>query len=90
MINAFLGHPRIGTMAWWSSPYRRRWILWGVLALSFLLVTLYRLSTAVIADDTKRADETEMIKRWREMFPDTRVVDCNCEKGCILLEFHID
>ncbi len=35
----------------WSSPYRRRWILWGILALSFLLVNVYRLSTAVISGE---------------------------------------
>lgn len=33
----------------WSSPYRRRWVLWAILAGSFLLVSIYRLSTAVIS-----------------------------------------
>ncbi|WP_440771508.1 MFS transporter [Natronorubrum sp. DTA28] len=33
----------------WSNPYRRRWILWGILAVTFLLVSIYRLLTAVIA-----------------------------------------
>ncbi|MFC6906683.1 MFS transporter [Halalkalicoccus tibetensis] len=33
----------------WASPARRRWVLWGILALSFLLVNVYRLSTAVIS-----------------------------------------
>ena len=35
----------------WSDPYRRRWVLWGILAVSFLLVNVYRLSTAVLAGD---------------------------------------
>ncbi len=35
----------------WSDPRRRRWILWGTLAAAFLFVNVYRLSTAVIADD---------------------------------------
>ncbi|THE62771.1 MFS transporter [Salinadaptatus halalkaliphilus] len=38
-----------GLSSIWSNPYRRRWLLWGILALSFLLVSVYRLSTAVIA-----------------------------------------
>lgn len=33
----------------WASPHRRRWILWGILAVTFLLVNVYRLSTAVIS-----------------------------------------
>lgn len=33
----------------WSDPTRRRWLLWGLLALTFLLVNVYRLSTAVIS-----------------------------------------
>lgn len=37
-------------MKLWSSPYRRRWLLWGTLALTFLLVNVFRLSTAVIAE----------------------------------------
>lgn len=36
-------------------PARRRWLLWGILALSFLLVNVYRLSTAVIAEDLMAA-----------------------------------
>ncbi|SDX81906.1 MFS transporter [Halopenitus persicus] len=39
----------------WGDPYRRRWILWGILATAFLLVSLYRLSTAVLAADLMRA-----------------------------------
>ena len=42
-------------MQLWSSPRKRRWLLWGLLALSFLLVNVYRLSTAVIADDLMTA-----------------------------------
>ncbi len=45
-------------MSLWSSPYRRRWLLWGVLAASFLLVNVYRLSTAVIAEDLMTAFRT--------------------------------
>jgi len=37
-------------MQYWSSPYTRRWVLWGLLASTFLLVNVYRLSTAVIAE----------------------------------------
>uniref|UniRef100_A0A8A2VT69 Lysosomal dipeptide transporter MFSD1 n=1 Tax=Haloterrigena alkaliphila TaxID=2816475 RepID=A0A8A2VT69_9EURY len=33
----------------WSNPYRRRWLLWGILAALYLLVSVYRLSTAVMA-----------------------------------------
>ncbi len=39
------------TRAVWSNPSRRRWILWGILALTFLLVNIYRLSTAVISGE---------------------------------------
>lgn len=35
----------------WSSPRSRRWVLWGLLATTFLLVNVYRLSTAVIAEE---------------------------------------
>lgn len=35
----------------WSNPIHRRWILWGILALVFLLVNVYRLSTAVISGE---------------------------------------
>lgn len=38
----------------WGDPRRRRWILWGILAITFLLVTVFRLSTAVIAEDLMR------------------------------------
>ena len=37
-------------MRLWASPFRRRWLLWGILATTFLLVNVYRLSTAVIAE----------------------------------------
>lgn len=33
-----------------SNPYRWRWVIWGTLAGVFLLVNLYRLSSAVLAD----------------------------------------
>lgn len=39
----------------WASPARRRWVLWGILALSFLLVNVYRLSTAVISAELMNA-----------------------------------
>jgi sugar phosphate permease len=41
----------------WSSPTSRRWLLWGLLATSFLLVNVYRLSTAVIAEQLMSAFE---------------------------------
>ncbi|MFA9427248.1 MFS transporter [Natronorubrum sp. A-ect3] len=34
----------------WIDPRKRRWILWALLALVFLLVNVYRLSSAVLAD----------------------------------------
>lgn len=45
-------------MSRWNDPLVRRWILWGILALTFLLVNVYRLSTAVIADDLMAAFQT--------------------------------
>jgi len=44
--------------ALWADPYRRRWILWGILAVTFLLVNIYRLSTAVISGQLMSALET--------------------------------
>ncbi len=35
----------------WLSPFNRRWFLWGLLSGIFILVNIYRLSTAVIAGD---------------------------------------
>ncbi|MGM0604059.1 MAG: MFS transporter [Halobacteriota archaeon] len=45
-------------MTVWADPYRRRWLLWGVLGCTFLLVNIYRLSTAVIATDLMAAFDT--------------------------------
>lgn len=39
----------------WSSATSRRWIVWGALALGFLLVNVHRLSTAVLSEDLMRA-----------------------------------
>jgi len=39
----------------WSHPEFRRWLLWGLLAATFLLVNVYRLSTAVIAEQLMAA-----------------------------------
>jgi sugar phosphate permease len=39
----------------WSDPTRRRWVVWGVLALGFLLVNVHRLSSAVLSEDLMRA-----------------------------------
>ena len=41
----------------WSAPRRRRYLLWGLLAGVFLLVNVYRLSTAVLAEDLMAAFE---------------------------------
>ncbi len=41
----------------WLNPYVRRWWIWGLLAALFLLVNVYRLSTAVISDQLMRAFE---------------------------------
>lgn len=45
-------------MQWWVDPRRRRWFLWGILAISFLFVIVYRLSTAVIAEQLMAAFQT--------------------------------
>ena len=37
-------------MRYWSDPRTRRWLIWAALAAAFLLVSLHRLSTAVLAD----------------------------------------
>ena len=42
--------------------------------------------SVIIVDDTDRADETEMLKRWQKLFPSIFVTDCNCEKGCVMLK----
>jgi len=42
-------------MAVWTDPTRRRWVVWGVLALGFLLVNVHRLSSAVLSEDLMRA-----------------------------------
>lgn len=44
-------------MGYWSSPRRRRWLLWALLAGSYLLVNTYRLSTAVVAEELMAAFE---------------------------------
>lgn len=38
-----------------EDPRRRRWFLWGLLAVSYLLVNIYRLSTAVISEQLMAA-----------------------------------
>jgi sugar phosphate permease len=38
-----------------TDPRRRRWLAWGVLVSAFLLVSCYRLSSAVLADRLMRA-----------------------------------
>ncbi len=40
------------------NPLRYRWLLWGALAISFLLVNLYRLSSAVLAEELMVAFDT--------------------------------
>ncbi|GAB7019595.1 MFS transporter [Halostagnicola bangensis] len=38
-------------MRLWQDPLRRRWLLWGTLGVTFLLVNVNRLSSAVLAED---------------------------------------
>ncbi|QOS13577.1 major facilitator superfamily transport protein (plasmid) [Haloferax gibbonsii] len=38
-----------------QDPLRRRWVGWGILAIIFLLVSLHRLSTAVLSENLTRA-----------------------------------
>ncbi len=45
-------------MNYWSTLRYRRWIIWGTLAAVFLLVNLYRLSSAVLADRLMVAFDT--------------------------------
>ncbi len=42
-------------MRLWSAARSRRWLLWGILAVTFLFVNIYRLSTAVIAEQLMAA-----------------------------------
>jgi sugar phosphate permease len=41
-----------------TDPRRRRWVIWGALAVAFLLVNVHRLSTAVLSADLMRAFDT--------------------------------
>lgn len=51
---------------------------------------LSRLSkrSLIIVDDANRDDETEIVKRWLQMFPKLIYTDGGCEKGCALLEYN--
>ena len=40
----------------------------------------------IVMDDANRKDETEIVKRWMEQFPNFRYTDGCCERGCALLE----
>jgi predicted O-methyltransferase YrrM len=40
----------------------------------------------VIVDDADREDEQEIVKRWKQLFPELRQTGVNCEKGCVLIE----
>ena len=42
-------------------------------------------SGIVFLDDTGRTDEKEIIRRWRQEFPDLIERDHFCEKGCVSL-----
>jgi len=42
----------------WSDPTKRRWIAWGALAAAYALVSVHRLSTAVLAGELTRAFDT--------------------------------
>ncbi|MDY7082005.1 MAG: MFS transporter, partial [Halobacteria archaeon] len=41
----------------WSSPFKRRWLLWSILAVVYLLVSVYRLSSAVLSENLMTAFE---------------------------------
>lgn len=45
-------------MSLWTTPSKRRWIGWGLLALGFLLVSFHRVSTAVLSEDLFQAFDT--------------------------------
>ncbi|WIV66975.1 MFS transporter [Natrialbaceae archaeon AArc-T1-2] len=45
-------------MKYWGTFRYQRWIIWGILAVVFLLVSLYRLSSAVLADRLMVAFDT--------------------------------
>lgn len=57
-IGTFFSDPRADDGMIPSSPTHRRWLLWGILAVTFLLVNIYRLSTAVIAEPLMAAFQT--------------------------------
>jgi len=42
-------------------------------------------NVAVIADDTRREDEREMLRLWESEFPQFTQHDAGCEKGCTIL-----
>jgi len=42
-------------MRLWHDPLRRRWLLWAILSVLFLLVNVSRLSTAVLSEDLMAA-----------------------------------
>ncbi|MFB6169606.1 MAG: MFS transporter [Haloarculaceae archaeon] len=42
-------------MGFWSDPERRRWPLWGVMALAFLLVNFHRVEINVVAEQLSRS-----------------------------------
>lgn len=46
------------TVRLWNDPFQRRWLVWATLAGVFLLVNVYRLSTAVLANRLMVAFET--------------------------------
>lgn len=39
----------------------------------------------IIVDDADREDEREMVRRWKQSFPEFQQIDLYCEKGCVLL-----
>lgn len=42
----------------WSDPTKRRWIAWTALATAYVMVSVHRLSTAVLAEQLTRAFDT--------------------------------
>lgn len=40
----------------------------------------------IILDDADREDEREMVRRWKQQFPELRETEVSCEKGCVMIK----